>query len=292
MIEDDVLSIELKFSPDEDRPDKVFNSFQIMFEALMAIQEDLIKKIDPLLDVNFFLTNVRAASIWSDMTRKTIVVKPNDSVLINPNPVGDVNRYVNQSTDTILANIGQNDELVKNESINMIIDQIDKIAKTTDVDKNPNFHPASKVVVANSIIEMEKSTSLLALSDSYSFSRPNGKSIIQIKHVYSDIDLETLRNEDVVKVIESNIDTVLKIKIADFLGNSKWKFKLSTGKSIDAKIEDIDWLESFHNHNTLLGPGDSLHIQGNLKEYVDAVGNVVESEYIILKVLEVQIEKK
>lgn len=89
------------------------------------------------------------------------------------------------------------------------------------------------------------------------------------------------------KIIETPIHIKLKIKIADFLGHSRWKFKLENGKTIDAKILDEVWLNKFHEKKEILGPGDSIEIKGTVKDYYDETGNMIYSDYIINNVIRI-----
>ena len=97
-IEDSIMSIELKYSKDKDNPVKVFDSFKLMFQSIIDSQTELVRKINPTLNVDFLLTDVKSASIWADMTRRTITIEEENGTLLKDETKGDVNEYVNRST--------------------------------------------------------------------------------------------------------------------------------------------------------------------------------------------------
>jgi translation initiation factor IF-1 len=80
---------------------------------------------------------------------------------------------------------------------------------------------------------------------------------------------------------------MLKVKIADFLGKSRWKFKLADGRTIEAKITDTHWLNMFHLKSAIIGPGDSIEVQGVVKDMYDDNGKLIDSDYTITKVVKI-----
>ena len=284
-IDDSIMSIELKYSKDKDNPVKVFDSFKLMFQSVIDTQTELVRKINPTLNVDFLLTDVKSASIWADMTRRTITIEEEPGTLLKDETTGDVNEYVNRSTEVIIQKMAnsQNSTIHSNDVIE-IANKIDEIAKETKISESPNFKAPNIVVIADALEMATKSTKLLSEGDSFEFIRKD-KEPISVKKVYTDIDKSKLVSEAKEKIVEIEKAMILKIKIADFLGTTKWKFLTVEGKSIDVKIDDSGWLDNFHNSGkTALVSGDSLDVDGILKETFDKYGTLIDSEYTITKV--------
>ena len=78
-----------------------------------------------------------------------------------------------------------------------------------------------------------------------------------------------------------------KIKTADFLGKSRWKFKIHDNSTVEAKILDEKWLARFHARIITIGSGDSIEILGALKETFDEFGKCIDRQYIINEIVRV-----
>lgn len=284
-IEDSIMSIELKYSKDKDNPVKVFDSFKLMFQSIIDSQTELVRKINPTLNVDFLLTDVKSASIWADMTRRTITIEKENGTLLKDETKGDVNEYVNRSTELIIQKMAEskNNPIHSDDVINLT-NEINKIAVETKISETPNYKVPNIVLIADALEMATKATKLLSEEDSFEFIRKD-KEPISVNKVYTDIDKSKLVSEAKEKIVESEKSMLLKIKIADFLGTTKWKFLTSEGKSIDVKIDDSGWLDNFHNSGkTALVSGDSLNVDGILKETFDKYGTPIDSEYTITKV--------
>lgn len=69
-IEDSKMSIELKYSKDKENPVKVFESFKLMFESIIDTQTELVRKVNPLLNVEFVLAEEFLSIIWMGSFKK------------------------------------------------------------------------------------------------------------------------------------------------------------------------------------------------------------------------------
>jgi len=98
--------------------------------------------------------------------------------------------------------------------------------------------------------------------------------------------LPTAEPEEIIKLVkEQTVDAFLKIKKSVFIGPSKWSF-IFNGTSIDAHIEDEDWLNSFQEGNININGNKLLH--GDLKIISDLDENGVPIcdavQYKVIKV--------
>lgn len=284
-IEDSTLSIELKYSKDKDNPVKVFESFKLMFESIINTQTELVRKINPLLDVDFILTDVKSASIWADVTRKTVTIEEDGQSLLKDETKGDVNEYINRSTELLIQRMAESrDKVIHSSDVIELSKAINEIAKETKIVETPNYKEPDILQIVDSLENAKKATRLLTDTDSFEFIRQE-KEPISVTKVQTEIDRTALIQEQKNRIEEKDISMILKIKIADFLGTAKWKFLTEDGKSIDVRIDDSSWLDNFHNSgSTALASGDSLKVDGKLKQVFDKFGTLLESEYTITKV--------
>lgn len=246
----------------------------------------MLNKVDPLLDIQFILSDLKYSSIISKYIKKILIPDEEDNITTIPTVEGNIMQYLNASQDSVINTVSNFDGLlIKNDTLNEIVENISKISVETGVSKNVNFRMPNKIIIAKSLEQLEDSTNILDLKDKYHFIRKNEEKTI--RKVYLNIDYDQLKNEMTEKIIETPIHIKLKIKIADFLGHSRWKFKLENGKTIDAKILDEVWLNKFHEKKEILGPGDSIEIKGTVKDYYDETGNMIYSDYIINNVIRI-----
>jgi translation initiation factor IF-1 len=215
--------------------------------------------------------------------KKFIIPEKNDGFIIPPEGKGDIPHYSNLAQDYILDHITEKrNEIIKNDKIDEINERIIEFSKTTGVNENKYYQSPNKFVIATAIDLLGQSTRMLDVADRYYFERGNEKK--EISRIFTDIDYDKIKKEMVKKIEEVPIHQILKIKIADFLGKSRWKFKLVDGKTIDAKIEDKTWLNLFHSKQVKIGSGDSIEIDGVVTITYDAIGNIIDTQYTISKV--------
>jgi hypothetical protein len=257
-----------------------------MFNSIIDINTELIKKTDPLIDVKFLLVTIKHSSILTEYLKQIIIPEKDDNVTAYPEDKGNILDYTKFSQGRIIDTLSDTDgQIIKNETINEIHEKIVEYSHVTGVNKNPNYKPPNKLIIASAIDSLGKSTTMLAASDKYYFQDDYGKK--EIRKVYTDIDYDEIRREMAKKITEMPIHLKLKIKTAVFLGKSRWKFKLEDNHTVEAKILDEKWLADFHVQNINIGPGDSMEISGMLKETFDDFGKCIDTQYIINEVIKV-----
>jgi hypothetical protein len=282
----EVNTIGLDFTPETESPVVLFDSFSRLFTGIININTELIRKVDPLIDVQYLLLNIRNGSIYSDVIKKIIIPEEEDNVTVFSEVKGDILNYSNLSQDGIIDSLTEKEEeIIKNEKIDEIQDKIVEYSSATGVNANLNFRPPNKITLANAIDLLSQSTTMLATGDKYYFQGKTGRKAI--RKIYTDIDYNELKRRMAKKIIETPIHLILKIKIADFLGKSRWKFKLDNNATIEAKILDENWLEKFHSKIAVIGPGDSIEISGIVTDTYDDFENLIDSQYTILEVIKV-----
>lgn len=278
--------IGLDFTPGTESPVVLFDSFSKLFNSIIDIDTELVKKVDPLIDINFLLISVKHSSIFTEYLKQIIIPEKDDNVTAYPEEKGNILDYIIFSQGRIIDTLSDaNGQIIRNETINEIHEKIVEYSQVTGVNENANYKPPNKLILAGAIDSLGKSTRMLATSDRYYFQDNYGKK--EIQKVYTDIDYDEIKREMAKKITEMPIHLKLKIKTAVFLGHSRWKFKLDDNHTIEAKILDEKWLADFHSQIINIGPGDSIEISGILKETFDDFGRSIDTQYIINKVIKV-----
>ena len=257
-----------------------------MFSSIIDIDTELVKKIDPLIEIKFLLIDISHGSIWTNYIKQIIIPEKDDNVTVYPEGKGNILDYARFSQGKIIDTLSNAEgQMIKNEDINEIHENIVKYSRETGVNENPNYKPPNKLTLASAIDSLSESTTMLAVSDKYYFQNNYGRK--EIQKVYTDIDYDEIKKEMAKEIKETPIQLNLKIKTAVFLGKSRWKFMLNDNRTIEAKILDEKWLAEFHSQIINIGPGDSIEISGLFKETFDDIGKCIDSQYIINKVIKV-----
>lgn len=275
--------IELDFLSDEDDPLKVFESFKLMIESQISIQSELLKAANPLGHISFTLSEIQKSSILASMTRSFINVESEKNELFDSMLKGNMNEYIDQSNKIILNKLSESKtEAFTKTDIKNILSEIDMIADKTGVKENANFKlPAGKKIIEG-ITKAKEAVDTLP-NRTYTFNPAQTK--IEISKINLDITEQSSEQKLIEQCTKCNM--ILKIKLADFLGESKWKFITPDNIQIDAKILDKDWLERFHQSEEHLASGDSLDVEVDIKET-----NNQKNEYTIMKVNKVISDEK
>lgn len=104
---------------------------------------------------------------------------------------------------------------------------------------------------------------------------------VTVQTEYGDIKLPNLVDEPVIersdleRVSEKSGVGLFTVKFPDLIGNAQWTLIFS-GKTVRARIYDLDWVDSYHRREFAILPGDSL--QCRYKEIVVSDSNDVEIE--------------
>jgi hypothetical protein len=65
-----------------------------------------------------------------------------------------------------------------------------------------------------------------------------------------------------------------------------WEFR-HEGRSLEAKVSDLDWLRNFRDGVVVLHPGDALRAVVDVTVRYGCDGEVVSASYTIVKVMDV-----
>jgi len=270
---DKTLTVKLEFSPQKDDPVKIFESFSLMLKAQISLQNEILKSAYPFSNVSFTLDKIESGSILAKITRLLLGIDENDN-LFPPQTLGDIDTYVNSASNKVLNKLSTSkNKPIKLNDISQMINDIDEVAVKTNVKENKNFNLPKKEGIIKTIKQAQQSINLLP-NAKYTFYV--GKESIEVSKIRLDLQ-EKINEEKTEKETINN--TILKIKMPDFLGKSKWKFLDSEHNVIEAKMNDQDWIDRFHNNTEQLAPGDSLDV-----EMITYIGHNEKSEYIISKV--------
>lgn len=97
---------------------------------------------------------------------------------------------------------------------------------------------------------------------------------------------ETVDEVEADKELENLQDIYLIIGKPDFIGNAKWHFRHGN-RALQLRIDDEEWHQDFKDGSYPIKPGDALRVRLRTKHKYDSMGNLIESDEAITKVLAV-----
>lgn len=97
---------------------------------------------------------------------------------------------------------------------------------------------------------------------------------------------ESIEELSVQEVLVQENVLIMKVKKADFLGDSMWEFRFGD-RNIVVKISDKEWLEKFQTNRIVVQPGDAIRGLVKISHKYDTEHNLIGYGYDLLSVVEV-----
>jgi hypothetical protein len=118
------------------------------------------------------------------------------------------------------------------------------------------YSPTNAKAIAENLNALSASTRELTGKDKVTY-----KDDISEKPIEKGRSIELKAIEDAItdRTITNNVSLILLIRRPDFLGDSKWDFRIDK-HTLDAKIADEEWLDKFKNGLVPLKPGDAMEV--------------------------------
>lgn len=278
-----VEEIHFPFVVDKTDPEVFFTSLQSFFQGMSSLQKEIIKKADPQYEVEFKLRQIDSGSLRAWFLKKIIVPDDKNGNLDLSDKTGDIESYSNDVEKSVFNNIiEKKDDVIGNTELININKEINSIAKKTKVSEKVNFKQPNVIVLLESVQSFQKVANGMDKNFTYEYKRDNN--MVIVPRFYLDCDKDKLIAQAQSNIKETRFHTTYKFKQVDFLGHSKWHFKLDSGETIEAKIVDESWLNDFHARKYKIGSGDSIDVEGVTRDINDEFGNIISTEYIITKV--------
>lgn len=132
-------------------------------------------------------------------------------------------------------------------------DQFKELVDSTHLNLLDNTPPSTSKLLS-SIDEFQAANAELQSSDRLYYLTRHKKLSTNPKFKLSPEDKEKLSLEGSE---ELEIEVILKVKKADYLGESQWEF-MYRNKKIVAKVNDLDWLNAFRQREFTIASGDAI----------------------------------
>lgn len=263
------------------KPKDIFNEYTLMLIALEKTETEMLKSISTSLQYKSSLESIETGSIVAKIKSWMEDDEPN----LGNEKLGnlDFKNYLSDGIKTIVNNLSQDKNITAN-TIDKISSDLNNLAEQYKITDAFSYAPIQKknlIEISNSIRE---ATSNLSNDENVYLLEENGSSIELPKKINIQVSEKDINSKE--RIIENEIEQILRIKKPDYIADSAWEFKIGR-KVINIKIEDTNWINQFLNKEIKLYPGDSLRCKVFTVEEYDKLGTLVTSKVSITKVLEI-----
>ncbi|NEQ73203.1 MAG: hypothetical protein F6K23_09015 [Okeania sp. SIO2C9] len=268
----------IDFARDTEDPERVFRAMLGLIEFSKVTDNTLIKYLDVEIESTLVLENIEQGSfiVWF----KNILnpVDPNQKINVK-----SICSYLGRGKLDIIKFMNDRNT-INNRSEILELQEILK-ESPPETESNPlgiYTAPSDKELLSN-IDKFCKASSELKKSDQLFYLIKKSTFPVNRHFYLSEESKEKLLFKE---VIENELTMILKVKKPDYLGESKWEFKHEK-RRIEAKIADLEWLQSFRNGDVFIFPRASIKAIVKIVSKYDHGGKLISSQYTIKKVIEV-----
>lgn len=281
IIPDDAdFGIYINFEKGTVNPQRVFQSADALIRALQKLDEIFCETIDSNIKPVLVLEDVQAGSLIIKL--KNLLEVTDDQALRDLDFKKIIGSYLVKAKYVYIEWVNNTE---KQKSVIDLSRNIQRIAAETNVKFLPDYKPPSVEDLINVAYDIEKAKSFLNEGDKLSYTSQNDADIeFDLSISWTSEQLSDLLTKETNK--SSPAPMILAVKKPDYLGNSKWELRHGK-RSINAKIDDQDWLSRFQNREVDVRPGDALRCSVIIERSYGYDNELVAEVYYIVEVLEV-----
>jgi hypothetical protein len=276
------FGIQIDYKKNSGNPSRVFQVMSDLIDAFQRIDKRLAELIDANIEPLILLEDIHSGSIQAWL-RIALISNPDDALYpVNWKPL--IGQYLIEGKKNLIDFMKDRPTITNIYELIPLAEQIIQKAEMIKLKLLPEHSRLDQRQLLESLKDISMSLSPLIEGDSVKYiSFDNVESKLNLKFKLSSENIEDLiTKETTVKQGEK----ILKIKKADYLGESMWDFKHGQ-LTIQASIFDKGWLTDFQSGKITILPGDSL--RAIVSEYYrfDQNNNLVGIRYRVDRIIEI-----
>lgn len=276
------FGIEIDYKKNSENPSRVFQVMSDLIDAFQRIDKRLVELIDPKIEPVLVLEDVHSGSVQAWLR---IALKSNPDVALYPeNWKPLVGQFLIKGNQRLMDFIKDRSTINNISELKPLQDQILQLSEIKNFKLLPKHSPLKQRRLLESLRDISAALSSLVEGDSVKYiSLDYGESSLNIKFKLSAENIEDLMTKETVF---KQGEKILRIKKADYLGESMWDFKHGQ-LTIQASIFDKGWLADFQSGKIKILPGDALRaIVGEYYRF-DQNNNLIGLHYRIERIAEI-----
>jgi hypothetical protein len=254
------FGIIIDYKKNAGNPSRVFQVMSDLISAFQRIDKRLAELIDANIEPVLLLEDIHSGSIQAWL-RIALVSNPDDSQYpANWKPL--IGQFLIKGKLSLIDFMKDKSTITSILEIKPLMDQIAHLGEKVNLKLLPTYSPLKERKLLECLKDISMSLSPIMEGDSVKYiSLDHGESTLNVKFRLSSENIEDLTTK---RTTVKQGEKLLKIKKADYLGESMWDFKLGQ-TTIQASIFDKRWLNDFQSGKITILPGDLL--RATVSEY-------------------------
>ncbi len=274
--------IEIDFDRNLPNPERVFNAMAGLISSLKETDKILINSISSKIEPVMMLENIESGSIKTWL--RQVLIETDDDALKNVDWKKQIGKYLVKGKYILLDFLDGKTTITDRKEIEGLQNNLTQLAEDTGVNEFPIYVKPNAVKLLKNMSEISDSVKVLGKTDTAKYISSEGNATFNLEMNFSPEGIESLITKE---SIENTVNTILKVKKPDYLGDSMWTLKYN-GRSIEAKILDDNFLLSFQNREEDIRPGDSLRAELRITANYGYDNSHLDSKYDVIKVISIE----
>ncbi len=273
--------LEVNFAKGTESPSRVFQTMYELINTFEVLDKHLVSAIDVKMEPVLLLEDIESGSVKTFIA--TVLKRIPDEPLYHLDWKRFVGYFLVKGKYRIIDFIEGTTTITNVGQLKPLQDDLDKLAQETGIRMLPDYRPVNPRLLLQDISQMSLSLSHLRPDDSASYTTKEGSIGFNLEFKLAPESIEDLFVQETLT--QENV-LIMKVKKADFLGDSMWEFRFGE-RNIPVTISDKDWLEKFQTNKVLIRPGDAIRGLVKVSDKYDAEHNLIGHNYDLLSVIEV-----
>ena len=274
------FAILIDFKKGDGSPTRVFTAATDLIEAFQAIDKVLVKSVDSNITPLMMHEDVEIGSlkIWL----RNALQSTDDQALKDLDWRPAVGKYLVRAKHIVMSWI---DDDSTPKSLPDLRKNLQKLASETEVRRLPEYSPPDPAGLIEAVQRIQTAKDILLPEDrAFIESASEGSLEIDISVRIEPDQLSEMATKEIIQTPPAQM--ILAVKRPDYLGASKWDFRLGK-RAISARIEHDDFLSEFQGRQQDVRPGDALRCMVAVETRYGFDNEVISETYIVTEVAEV-----
>ncbi len=244
--------LEINFKKGTESPSRVFHMLHEMIDTFQVLDKHLVNTIDIRIEPVLLLEDIESGSVRTWIATR-LKATPDDAIY-NLDWKRIVGYYLVRGKYRIINFLEGTTTITNVNQIRPLQDDLHQLAQLTGVRMLPDYKSVEPRLLLEDISKISTSLSHLIQEDKASYITKEDSAKFNLQFKLAPESIEELFVQEVLT--QENI-LIMKVKKADFLGDSMWDFRFGD-RTIPVKISDKEWLDKFQENKVSIQPGDAI----------------------------------
>ncbi len=277
------IVLKIDFRADEGSPARVFDLAADLIRALEGIDEVLVQSIGTKIETTFILENLQKSSIRVFL--RTLLKSTDDDALKSLDWKKQVGSYLVRGKYAAIRWLDGDKPLEGTSSLSDLTLEIARLAHESDVRHLPDYPSPNPTRLAQALDQLQEVKGKFREKEGLTITLGKDRYVVDLEKTWMPSDYVDGGSEE--RQLSNEMEMILIIKKPDFLGTAQWQFK--HGKNtINAPVEDEDWMADFRAGAFPLKPGDALRVRLRFDYTYSEKGDLLETKQQIVRVFGVE----